>query len=324
MRNYIEKKEVELLFCPLQIQEIKRKIDDFAKEIQDNFQKARVKTQISTEYFAQIANEIDNLDSLQISMAVKREFGNFIKETKPRILKHDLKQLYEVFARRKKCETPFKNSKKQFEYADAFHLVSVLQWVKDFGQECHFVSSDTDFPEIIEERILVYRSLDEFLHFLSEKKNQFLTIESAIAENKAGLENTINKRIATYDFVITDWDFDIISINNSLTSIDQFEIIDIVDIDKASKNFLVTIVVHLTIELDVEISYPDFESSPYDSEDKEYIWIEKSQRMQENSVEVSGVIELEFNDGKMVFPEPQDIDINDGREIELDVIEDYY
>lgn len=319
IKSLAKNKEIQLLSCPIQIIEIKKKISDITSEMFSQVKKIRDQHQISTYHWPELFTLIEKTTPKQLIQRIKSQFADFIEQTKPLFLKHNLFDLYRVFNKYSRYMPPFQNSKKPKEFPDAFCLAAVESWAKEKRQEVYWISADSDFSkdEKPEGRIVFMPSLESFLDHFNMRKALFENVKQAVHENVDWIKKIIKDEINEIGVMTDDFESEVVDYSIIDVTLSGVDILDI-----SSNSAEVFSFCSVTIEAEVE--YEDYNSSPWDNEEKQYCYIEHGRCLHKIEVDLPLFCEIISNDDFKTIDRFGEFELNEKKGIAIQISESDY
>lgn len=168
---------------------------------------------------------------------------------------------------------PFGEKKKKTEFPDAISLGSLLSFLKSEGQQAYVIGEDGDTKTWCEAHSSCVVSVDSVRSFLDiyNKEEQPELSASVISNIDDHLEELTNRLKHCFSEVMFHYEQNY-EAEVEILSIEEFEIGDpeIIEVDVYGS----TVSVQARVAFTVNITGPNFDTAIWDSEDKEYIFID--------------------------------------------------
>lgn len=196
---------------------------------------------------------------------------------------------------------PFSNPKKKCEFPDAFVLEAINQISKNRKHAIYVISPDNDMK-------LYAENHDNMIHLntVNELISLIIHNDSELAEPADFADQIFEylkeKIIIKAEEILYESEFDATQFSDYLyddiisnINIDLFEISEknLQEVSTSESLFQVSFNVILT----VDFSIPDYDSSPWDSEDKRYLFINTERFSKQYKEKYSSHITLSYEDG---------------------------
>lgn len=212
------------------------------------------------------------VSSDEIFEQLSQQFDRFLANDNVEQLSTAGVDVAEIFDAYFEERPPFASSGKKSEFPDAFILSAINNISRERGIPLYVVSNDGDVKSFCAayENLISIARLEELLGLIVANSER-LAEPSKVAEAAyVDLEDQIHKAIRA-ELETIDFAFRVVDINEaeiSSLAIEDVEYLSktLTDASEECANF--EVIVRFSIA--VELAFPDFERSPWDSEDKEY------------------------------------------------------
>ena len=343
LRLYMESEDLRLLITDVNISEIKKHIrsrcDEASKVIKEATKSAMILRNAKKLPWAGIFEKLDND---QLYNEITSQFEGFIDSPNVELVKVDIADVGIIFNDYFKGEPPFDTLGKKSEFPDAFILSAINTLSSKRGHKLYVVSNDGDFQRYCarHENLISLATVDELIDIVV--RNSDLLAEPAKFADKV-YESLEAEIIEGLQAALATADLDP---NDDLRGEVEISKIDIDEIGILSKNILEVsrehVVYELRLKLKLTIKYivTDYDRSPWDSEDKGYLFylyneIFKSYTYNpevtvkifyEDAIAEDAVVEeietrglYDFSGAKSELISYRELDLSDSEEIEADV-----
>ena len=213
---------------------------------------------------------------------------------------------------------PFKEGEKKNEFPDAFIISSIERQCKSNDLEIEAISNDNDWISYKPQNFKISNNIDSIFeeiakemkndattfvsHLISIHKDEILKqLQKYIIQN-VYFENTdyIDSEITT--FVLRKLEF----LNEGITYID---------------NMSAEVIVSIYIDMNADVTYPDYENAYWDNEDKAYYFLEEVTSNHDFNVSVDVLLSIEYDLDEESFFELEIKSVNNEKPIELTIDE---
>ena len=238
-------------------------------------------------------------DKKTIYQSAKDVFAKFLEDCKVERLDTGSINLEEILEDYFAVRPPFENSeKKKKEFPDAFIAEEIK---KRFGGDeiVAIVSQDNGFKKACtnSKNHLFFSSLGELFNTLSKNEEEYIAALELIKNNNDSIIQTIKGMIddscvevhgLSYDQdgIADGYDYDETYLEHCYLSGMRLHTIDDIDED------IITASLWIHGNMAVNCYFKDFDNAPWDSEEKEYVWVEEKHILEKHNVRVACRIEL--------------------------------
>ena len=238
-------------------------------------------------------------DKKTIHQSAKDVFAKFLEDCKVERLDTGSINLEEILEDYFAVRPPFENSeKKKKEFPDAFIAEEIK---KRFGGDeiVAIVSQDNGFKKACtnSKNHLFFSSLGELFNTLSKNEEEYIAALELIKNNNDSIIQTIKGMIddscvevhgLSYDQdgIADGYDYDETYLEHCYLSGMRLHTIDDIDED------IITASLWIHGNMAVNCYFKDFDNAPWDSEEKEYVWVEEKHILEKHNVRVACRIEL--------------------------------
>lgn len=238
-------------------------------------------------------------DKKTIHQRAKDIFAKFLEDCKVERLDTGSINLEEILEDYFAVRPPFENSeKKKKEFPDAFIAEEIK---KRFGSDeiVAIVSQDNGFKKACtnSKNHLFFSSLGELFNTLSKNEEEYIAALELIKNNNNSIIQTIKGMIddscvevhgLSYDQdgIADGYDYDETYLEYCYLSGMRLHTIDDIDED------IITASLWIHGNMAVNCYFKDFDNAPWDSEEKEYVWVEEKHILEKHNVRFACRIEL--------------------------------
>ncbi|MBD5112166.1 MAG: DUF4935 domain-containing protein [Ruminococcaceae bacterium] len=306
LKNYVDKGLIKVVLSNIVVRESKKHIAKQVKKVCSIARKLRTEVlQESTEHLVNYIglNRLLEISKDKDTLVKKSEelFDDFTHEINAEILGTDLINLERIIDDYFEINPPFEEGeKKRKEFPDAFIADQIK---KRFGEteDVVIVSNDEGFKKACcqTKNHIFFNSLGELFDSLNkedaaytETMNQIKELQfriSAAVLEYIKLNENIDVRGLSYDKdgIVSGFDYDEFYLNN-ISDI-TFRVHSVDEISKDTSK--VTLLCNANISVDCY--YEDYENAPWDSETKDYLFVENIQMREEHCAYFGCRIDLE-------------------------------
>lgn len=193
---------------------------------------------------------------------------------------------------------PFSEGKKKNEFPDAISMLSLKAWLNENNQYVYVVSGDHDLQGFCEkeERCISLSQLSEFLDTYNRAEERLTNVvHSYINAEINWVSDAIKEQFCLCGFIYdANYDAEVDDVNIVDFNINEIDVIEVED-GRA------VVGLRVWISFSANISGPDYDTAIWDSEDKEYIFInDLNSKMEFNdNYDVSLVVEFDEEEGEL-------------------------
>lgn len=228
-----------------------------------------------------------------------KNFREFLHRSGAEIIDIDKVNSSVIFDRYFNSEPPFSSANKKSEFPDAFVLEAVSQASKSRGKLLYVVSDDCDMEKYAEtvDNIIFLKKIDDLLDLVVRKEEE---LEKPVKFADSILELLKDSLLERAHKVISNSEFYSAEANQPDDEIYQIEIESVFICDK---NILDVSNEHVEYEVDFQVvlkahySIADYECSPWDPEEKEYIFVIHNDVVKRHHEVFSAYVLIDYQDG---------------------------
>jgi hypothetical protein len=261
---------VKLFISEIVIKEVNRKIELSLKEAETSLNSLKNKCRI----LRNVPDYKPIFDTSSLAAAndkIKNNFEDFIKETKSKVLSLEEVSVGQLVKNYFNHNPPFSEGKKD-EFPDAINLLAIEDWCIKNNQEMYIISSDNDLKQ--------YCAQKEFLHFLgsiegfldkvtSSNGYKYNFIKHLFNISYEDVEARIKEDFEELGFTLENEEGDVESIEAYSVEFEDEDEINITEID----DDVAVLTFEARVWFNADVTYNDYENSPFDKEEGEYIYI---------------------------------------------------
>jgi hypothetical protein len=246
---------------------------------------------------------------------MKQQFFGFLEKSQVKILPIedvDSKEIIERYFNRK---APFSTQKKT-EFPDAFTLAALESWCKKNQQKMYIISADKDYKNYCYESDVLHHinSVEQFLNVFTRSDEYRYDFTINLFENNLEIiEEALKENFIEHGFVFSNIDGEIEYIE--VWEVDFEEEPNVIEL--GDRFAVLTCEVRFTFEAEVSVLDPD--DSIYDSEEGTYLYHEYVYKKFEYDVLIPIQVKFEFNTEEQYEFVIQNVVINEGRLIYIDL-----
>lgn len=216
---------------------------------------------------------------------------------------------------------PFSAGKKRDEFPDAISLLSLKAWVENENEKVYVVSRDSDLKGFCDDdNYINITELTEFLDIYNWAEERLTSIiDQCISSDTELVTDSIKEAFLRHEFECSgNWEAEVDDVE-----VQSIDIIDIEIIEVEEERAIIN--VKTGIDYTAHISGPDYDNAIWDSEDKEYIFIDDFNInisvdevfdvsmvicFSEATSELKGIYDVEFDGGGTITLDCDDYDGN--------------
>ena len=303
-QRYIEEGKIHLLLPDITKSEIEKHIWDNAEAAEIQLRSILKQKPIKILQIADglpFSGQLEIPKKEEIFEKITDKFKDFIASPNVELISTENVSPKDIFERYFNSRPPFNNPNKKHEFPDAFVLEAINKISQERGYEVYIISNDNDMKSYILEN-------SNLIHL-----NNINELNDLIIHNDKSLSEPVKFADQVFEYLRPQ----IIELAEELLSESEFEpsefleyfyddVIEFIHIDLieiCEKNleevhdFKSLFQICIEVTLTVDFSIPDYENSPWDSEDKTYIFIEKEKFSCQYKQKYSAHISLIYEDG---------------------------
>ena len=218
-----------------------------------------------------------------------------------------------VFDKYFKSEPPFGGANKKYEFPDAFVLEAVSKVSRDRGHTLYVISDDGDMDKYADtlDNLIHLKRVDDFLDLVARKEEELKEpvkfADSIFDQLESNLIESAKEIIGESEFYSDAAnDFD-----------DEIYLIDIKSICINKKNIISVSSEQVEYEVDFEVtlkahySIADYDRSPWDPEDKVYMFVLRSHIVKKHTEVFSAYVCIDYMDGIRANAEITELDFTE-------------
>lgn len=313
LRSRIERGQARLGITRLTIQEAEAQIAKSLAEAEQAVHKARQQAKIlRNSDNASIQSLFADWSREDAERELNDKFAAFLADFDVDIFEHREVDVTKIFGLYFSQEKPFGESKKKYEFPDAFTLQYLEDWALDENDVVHVVSGDEDMRSGVNSftNLVAHNSFPDLLSVLAFKYDELAPLCAQAFENA---EDTINKSLsdqfANQGFVLGDQIGDVNEILD--VEIQPYEP-KLLRVDHSEGDDVVTCEFEIITKISfrAEISYDDLATASYDSEDKVLIPWNTIYEAVESADAVMAHVTLSFNCDDLSYVEIEELSLS--------------
>jgi len=331
LEEHLKHDRLHLLLSSITVNEIKSQIRDLSNEAHiklKKFQKEAMFLKNAPSLPCYQAFQKINYDQIY-GEAITR-FESFLNNENVEVVTFEGVKIAHVFDKYFSSSAPFGKGSKKSEFPDAFSIEAVVRAAERRQHELYVISKDGDLKKYTDknERLHHLQTIEELLELVI--RTEEILVEPAaigdkfISENKADIAKLIIEEMQSSEFYPIDDEgagYDVTRIDIKSVKIDGYKILSATR-DNA------TYEIEFSAQILAELEYADYDSSPWDSEDKEYLYIVHRSFTRVHNEQYLCFVTIDFSDGLPINAEVSDIEFEssgfDLNDIDGDVIESKY
>lgn len=218
-----------------------------------------------------------------------------------------------VFDKYFKSEPPFGGTNKKYEFPDAFVLEAVAKVSKDRGHSLYIVSDDSDMEKYADtlDNLIHLKRVDELLDLIVRKEEELkepvIFADSILEQLKEEIIKDAKEIISSSEFYsdeINDFDDEIYQIDIESIFIKNKKIISVSDES-------VEYEIDFEVVLDACYSIADYGRSPWDPEDRVYMFVLRNDIVKKHTEVFSAYVSIDYMDGIRANAEVSELDFTE-------------
>lgn len=254
----------------------------------------------------------NKVDDEEIYLLSKKKFDNFLKNGNVELVDLSGVDIQHIFNSYFESSPPFGGADKKAEFPDAFCLEAVKNIAQGRHQELYVISKDKDMENYVEstEGLHHLQNIDDLLDLVVRTELQL--------EDPAKLAQYVNDNISE-DIIRSIRDFmgeaefysDGMEGGDSELHISKIEGIKIthINIIDASRE-VATFEVRFDVTIEANYSYADYDRSPWDPEDREYVFVLHNSMVKKHFEQYSCYVTVNLHDGLLTNAQVESVEID--------------
>lgn len=299
LQSHLEEDDCHLLITDVNVREIRRHLKRKAGEAVIAINKVKKEAMIlrNTSNLSWHA-VFDTVSSEQIYAELERKFNSFLENDRVEIIPTRTVNIDAVFDAYFNELPPFATTGKKAEFPDAFVLNAVNSISKQRGHKLYVVSEDRDVKSFcaVHDNLISIARLEELLALVLKNSERLAEpakfADEIYTEFEPVIKQRIQEKLDEAEFELDD-DFSEVEVNH--IDVEKIEYLsrNLVDVSKEGATFEVMV----RVSVIANISIPDYDRSPWDSEDKyhPFVFHNKIVRRYIHSAPIT--IYISFDDG---------------------------
>lgn len=324
LQNHLDEDDCHLLITDVNVREVRRHLSRKAIEAVAVIKKAQKDAMILRNTPGLPWNGIFEKVSLeQIESDLLSNFEKFLDNPRIEIVPVSGVNVDEVFDAYFNEQPPFATSGKKSEFPDAFILGAVNNISRDRGYKLYVVSEDRDVKSYchVHDNLLTIGRLDELLELIL-KNNEKLAEPAKFAEDvfeqlRDEVRRNLTELLKEAEFDLDDFEAEINGID-----IEKIEFLS-KNLSDVSQDYSVFNVI-TKITLVIDFCVPDYDRSPWDSEDKYYPFLLQNRIARRYTYSGPVFVNFEYDDGIAANAQLAEIDITDVTNLSRASIEEIF
>jgi DNA-directed RNA polymerase subunit F len=300
LRNYLDKNFLHLLVTDITISEIKAHLYEKAKE-----SKASIKRMQKEAMFLRNTPELsyhgifERIEADEIYRIVEKKFEEFLNCEQIEVVDISKVNPSQIFSDYFKGAPPFGEGNKKSEFPDAFVLEAVRLTAEERAHSLYIISTDKDMASFVNRHpsLLHLESIDQLLDLVSRQEEKLAeparfadSVFDALKDRIKELARDLMTDDSFYSDLTDGFEDEIVDVNvNSLEISEKYLI-------EASRD-AATYEIHFSAEITAKYSFVNYEDSPWDPEDREYVFIVRNSSARKHMEKYSGYVTINYFDG---------------------------
>lgn len=299
--DYLEDGKLHLLITQITIDEIKNHLQSKSEESATTIKRAQREAMFLRNTPELACHGIfEKISKEEIYKIALEKFESFLHRGNTEIISIDNVKASTVFEKYFKSEPPFNGSNKKHEFPDAFVLEALNDISKKRGHQLYIISADSDMEKYARttSNMIYLKRVDDLLDLVARKEEELKEpiIFSEVIFNK--LKDTL---LESVKIILSESEYYYTNLSSDFD--EQIYQIDIEDINIESKNIIsvddehVEYEVYFNVSLIAHYSIADYDRSPWDPEDKRYIFVLHTNVVKRHNEVFSANITIDYMDG---------------------------
>jgi hypothetical protein len=324
LQNHLDEDDCHLLITDVNVREVRRHLSRKATEAVAVIKAAQKNAMVLRNTPGLPWNGIfEKVTVKQIEFDLLNNFEKFLNNPRIETVPVSRVNIEEVFDAYFNEQPPFATSGKKSEFPDAFILSAVNNISRDRGYKLYVVSEDRDVKSYCHahDNLLSIGRLDELLELIL-KNNQKLAEPAKFAEEVfEQLKDEVRRHLTE---LLKEAEFDLDESEAEINGIDiekiEFLSRNLSDVAKEYAVFNVITKISLLIDFFV----PDYDRSPWDSEDKYFPFLLQNRIARRYTYSGPVFVNFEYDDGIAANAHLMEIDITDVTNLSRASIEEIF
>ncbi len=309
----------ELLLFTTEIarQEVKANVDAVAKEVSEALNKMQKRAPMLGFLSAQVGEtQVRDLTHRDIAKGIQGPVDTFFSACKARTLPFREGVASAVFARYFSGRPPFGAGKKKAEFPDAFILEVLLGNAKETHEPFYVISCDKDMASACQndKDLFHLQSLDQLLGIYHAHKALADHAVAVVDHNCKAIEHSIKEAFEYLGFMASDVDGEIEDVNVRSVMVERVNVLEV-------KGEKALVSLDISVEFQATAVFDSLDCGYYDREDDVWVSLEQETKDLEQQCDTTASFFLLMTTGNLDEYEVRDIEVNEGRDIYIDVLE---
>ena len=313
LEAHLEKEHLHLLITSITINEILAHMEEKSKQA-----RALIKKLQKDAMFLRNVPELpcfgifEKITSEEVFSLSKKKFEEFLDCESIEVVDLSTVDVTHVFKTYFGSLPPFGGADKKSEFPDAFALEAVKNTAESRGHDLYIVSSDKDMKKYVEnkENLHYLEKIDDLLDLvirteeqLSEPAKLAESVGSIISDDIVNRIRGIMEDAEFYSDDIDGFEDEIFEVKIGEVALKHKNIVD------ASREGA-TFEVEFSAEIEAHYSITDYDRSPWDPEDKEYVFVLHNTIVKKHIEWYSCYVTVNLHDGLTSNAEVEDIEFD--------------
>ena len=300
LEEHLEYERLHLLLSIITVNEIKSQIRERSNDAYNKlkaFQKDAMFLRNAPDLPCYQA--FQKVTSDQIYEKAIGRFESFLRNARVEVVSFDGVEIEEIFERYFSSEAPFGSGKKKSEFPDAFAIEAVAKAAEKRHHELYVISNDGDLKKYSEKKENLHHleTIEELLELVVHA--EVLLAEPAkigdqfIKEHADDIKLVITEEMQKSEFYSSGdegLEFEVSDVKIKSVAIEGYKILSATR-DEA------TYEVEFSAEISAELAYSDYENSPWDPEEHDYVFIVQRYFRRMHSENYICFLTINFHDG---------------------------
>jgi hypothetical protein len=299
LQSHLEEDDCHLLITDVNVREVRRHLKRKAAEAVTAINKAKKEAMILRNTPALPWHGIfDSVSAQQISDSLEEKFNAFLNNNRVEVVATKNVDIDAVFDAYFNALPPFATSGKKAEFPDAFVLHAVNSISKQRGYKLYVVSEDRDVKSFCEanENLISLSRLEELLELVLKNSERLAEpakfAEEIFAEFEGIIKQNIQEQLDGAEFELDD-EFPEAEVSDIEVEGIEYLSKNLTDVSKEYATFELMV----RVSVIVDMSLPDYDRSPWDSEDKFYPFVFHNKLVRRYIHTAPITVEISFDDG---------------------------
>lgn len=255
--------DAHLVTTPIVVAEvesnIRKRVEHIAAELKRFKKDHRIAKNFTTAALKPVSHAFD---AVSAHRELTAQFYDYMKRTGTELVRLELSSAAEVFDWYFKQLPPFGGGEKKHEFPDAFTVSTLEKWCGQRREKLYVVTGDGDLAKYCDtsRNLIRLRRPAEFIDGFLRRTTTMRLVEDSASKNLERVRDIVGEQFGELGFYLDDEEGDVDEVEVKGVEIEELSLLDVAD-SAARFEALVQ------VQFEANVSYPDMETSVWDSED---------------------------------------------------------